>query len=193
MSRQSTTIAAGVVYFVHAPAANLLKIGFTARPFALRLMQLRSNSPVSLDVLAVIRGTRDSERKLHARFLKLWSHGEWFRDDAGLLSYVSGLDGLPFPESPKPKPPRAVIGRDYGKPIRVVQPLDEWARATTITSRGKTMTAAEWSEIKKIDARRIRRWLELGCHPDNLFMIDMPIPHDVSYSVPRGLEGMIDT
>lgn len=78
----------GYVYFIHAPEAHRIKIGYSAQHPDTRLNGLRSASPVPLVRLGFMWGTPDLERELHERFRGLRTHREWFRDDAELMDFV---------------------------------------------------------------------------------------------------------
>jgi hypothetical protein len=65
------------VYFLHAPAVNLIKIGRSIDPDR-RLAELKLLSPVDLEIMGMIDGGSLKEAELHAKFKHLHSHGEWF-------------------------------------------------------------------------------------------------------------------
>jgi hypothetical protein len=150
MSLQSS----GYVYFIHAPAVNLVKIGFTAAVPDRRLRALRCGSPVRLKRLGLLRGPRQLEKSLHARFREHHSHGEWFhlsgdlalfaetetrrwerpapskraKSYEGMLSAPDELSPAGVKEAeacpPMPDVPRRVVRRG-GRVFRV-KPRSEW-------------------------------------------------------------------
>lgn len=65
-----------VTYVVHAPAAELVKIG-QSTDFGRRHEQLVAGSPVPLALVAQFAG-RDMEEALHVAFSEHRKHGEWF-------------------------------------------------------------------------------------------------------------------
>jgi hypothetical protein len=67
----------GQVYFLKAPAVNLIKIGFSIDPER-RLNEVRLISPTPVEFMGSIRGDYEEERALHQKFAHLHSHGEWF-------------------------------------------------------------------------------------------------------------------
>jgi hypothetical protein len=77
-----------MIYFLSAPSVNLAKIGFSVEPEG-RIKSLRLLSPVPLEIIGMIPGDFEQERALHARFLHLRSHGEWFHATAELRDFVS--------------------------------------------------------------------------------------------------------
>lgn len=77
----------GCVYFVHAPSAEMVKIGTTAS-LELRLTGLRMSSPVPLILLGAIPGGAAKEGALHSRWARLRQHGEWFRASPELLREI---------------------------------------------------------------------------------------------------------
>jgi len=76
-----------VVYFVRQVPDGPVKIG-TATYIKQRLMQLRGASPTPLELMGVIVGGWQTEQLLHEKFAALRMHGEWFRPDPSLLSYI---------------------------------------------------------------------------------------------------------
>lgn len=78
------------IYFILAPSAQRIKIGYSGNPNK-RINQLLTSSPHELEVLLVIPGTRDEERSLHERFAHLRQHREWFTDCEELREYINHL------------------------------------------------------------------------------------------------------
>lgn len=77
-----------MIYFLHAPAVNLVKIGRSIDPER-RFAELRLLSPVDLVVIGMIAGDAPEEAKLHQRFAALHSHGEWFHATTDLRDFIS--------------------------------------------------------------------------------------------------------
>lgn len=76
----------GDVYLIGVDPGGLVKIGVSVNPHA-RLAQIQLMSPVRLEVLATIPcGGYDMETRLHQRFAKDRSHGEWFHPSADLFA-----------------------------------------------------------------------------------------------------------
>lgn len=82
------------VYFIRADRLNLIKIG-RAENVGRRLAGMRSNSADRLTLLGVIKEVRTEalEARLHRRFVKYRSHGEWFRPEPALLRYIKANAG----------------------------------------------------------------------------------------------------
>lgn len=68
------------IYLVLCPALNAVKIGRTTS-IGVRLKHFRIGSPAPLELVALIPGTAEDEKRLHERFAHARSHGEWFRAD----------------------------------------------------------------------------------------------------------------
>ena len=68
-------------------SGDAVKIGFSKSPW-LRLSKARSDSPLPVDLIALIEGDEGVEAKLHEQFGHLRLHGEWFRwtDDLAQLA-----------------------------------------------------------------------------------------------------------
>lgn len=76
------------VYFVAAPN-GLIKIGIS-RCLEMRWRNLCSHSPVPLELLGSIPGSRYTEQILHDHFAADRQHGEWFKASDELLGLATG-------------------------------------------------------------------------------------------------------
>src|SRR5437870_9693399 len=79
------------VYFIQSEATRAIKIGTSARPDA-RLSDLQVANSDKLTLLGTT--TAHSERALHAKFASIRIHGEWFKPEPALISFLReiGLD-----------------------------------------------------------------------------------------------------
>jgi Meiotically up-regulated gene 113 len=77
-----------MIYFVREGLTGPIKIGFSGSTRQ-RVNSLRSASPNVLTCLAVMRGTRIDEYKLHQQFSDARVQGEWFTATPALLKYIS--------------------------------------------------------------------------------------------------------
>lgn len=73
------------VYFAHAPAVTLIKIGVSVRP-EVRVHDIDLLSPVPVVLLGTTN--RFTEAELHERFASLRHRGEWFVAAGELLSFI---------------------------------------------------------------------------------------------------------
>lgn len=90
----------GYVYFVQgetkwrrdspSPKDGLIKIGWATKPEA-RLDALRRASPVWLQILATIPGTKLLEREFHFRFDAHRQHFEWFSPVPELIGFIEDI------------------------------------------------------------------------------------------------------
>lgn len=53
---------------------------------------LRTSNPNPIDVLLVIKGGREQEGDLHAKFQKYRIQGEWYKADRSILEMVDELE-----------------------------------------------------------------------------------------------------
>lgn len=67
-----------MVYFIADLKSGLCKIGFSGRPYR-RLKSLEHEHSTSLTLLKTVKGTRDLEKKLHAKYHEHKVFGEWFK------------------------------------------------------------------------------------------------------------------
>lgn len=86
----ATPSPAGRIYFVAAPEASRIKIGFSNNPDK-RIASLMTSSAYKLETLAIVEGSREQEQALHQRFAHLRVHREWFADCGEIRSYVANL------------------------------------------------------------------------------------------------------
>lgn len=77
------------VYF--AASLDLIKIGTTANGVEHRIAEIQRMSAAPIQVLKHVAGGTLYERELHARFAALRSHGEWFRAEEPLLSFIERI------------------------------------------------------------------------------------------------------
>jgi hypothetical protein len=85
------------VYFIRS--GDYIKIGCTTNIDA-RLDQFRTSNPI-IELLALIRGGREEEHKLHQRFeeLRLKANREWFRYDDELKDFVENMGAPVYPQA----------------------------------------------------------------------------------------------
>lgn len=80
----------GYVYFLFAPRAQRIKIGFTKNVDS-RIKALQTASSEPLDLLVVTRGSKAHEKLYHVVFTERRDHGEWFIADERLLAAVKNF------------------------------------------------------------------------------------------------------
>lgn len=80
------------VYFAHAVALQLVKIGASANPRS-RLSQLRCSMPFKITTLGILHRVDafDYEGRLHEQFRSFHVKGEWFSAEQALLDAVGQL------------------------------------------------------------------------------------------------------
>jgi hypothetical protein len=83
-------IPIGHVYFILAPKAEAMKIGYSKNPMA-RFSNLDTGSPEELVFWGSIPGSREDETALHNKFKHLRLGGEWFRECGELLNHIEDL------------------------------------------------------------------------------------------------------
>lgn len=86
--RRKTRI--GSVYFIEAPSAGVVKIGFSEHPRR-RMESIASMSPLPLRMVATMPGTMADEQALHRRFEHIRSHGEWFYFTSEIEEFIGGI------------------------------------------------------------------------------------------------------
>lgn len=76
------------VYFIGAVDTGLVKIGYTKGDVEFRLAMLQIGSPIHLYLIGALEGGKETETKLHKRFKSFHSHGEWYRIEGELKTYL---------------------------------------------------------------------------------------------------------
>jgi hypothetical protein len=85
------------VYYVHAPDAGLVKIGFAKNPQS-RFSKMQVDSPTRLVLLAFEDGGPETERARHEQFRSLRRRGEWFSHEGALADHIASLTPFVKPE-----------------------------------------------------------------------------------------------
>ncbi|CCM77102.1 GIY-YIG nuclease family protein [Rhizobium mesoamericanum] len=81
----------GYVYFIKPVGqAGPIKIGHSEYP-PYRLASLQTWSPVELEVVSRVEGTRELEKAIHERFAHCHLRGEWFSPDEELVALAEGV------------------------------------------------------------------------------------------------------
>lgn len=140
-----------MIYFLGCPTTNSVKIGTTVRDVAYRVALISSNSPVPLQLIAVIDGDRTLEQALHAEFSEHRLHNEWFKLEGGLRLFLRRLlvDG-PASVSEYLAELRARAGAQHGtisvyigRECRCSACVDAW-RTYQQERRSKRASAGRW-------------------------------------------------
>lgn len=80
------------VYFARGPTGNI-KIGISANPWA-RAKDLATGAGGGvITILATVDGTKDDEKRLHARFADTRLVGEWFSPSPELVTLIESFGG----------------------------------------------------------------------------------------------------
>ena len=83
-----------MIYFLQASLIGRIKIGYSTRErLYKRMNQIRTASPVTVELLATCEGNRSKERMLHEKFGASRRNGEWFDPTPDLVRYIAGLQG----------------------------------------------------------------------------------------------------
>jgi len=78
-----------MVYFVKLISTGRVKIGYSAN-VPVRMQEL-THDHGPLDLLAVLHGSRKTERAHHLHFAALRVKGEWFAPGEALMAYIGSL------------------------------------------------------------------------------------------------------
>jgi len=156
------------VYFARrADGEGPVKIGCSYWPTH-RLMGLMCWSPYRLDIVATVPGDENLERRFHAHFEHLWSHGEWFRPAPELTLALAELATGVFDLTKLPEK-----GRPAGHSQRKRRQWTESQRAKTALSHITRMTGHDvpaelYSLAAQMDglseAARAEAWRQIAAH-----------------------------
>lgn len=83
----------GSVYMLVSPENGLVKIGFTAGHPQKRYAEIRSMCGTPLFRWGYFEGEPADENRLHDRFHRYRSHGEWYRLAGKVFDFVSARHG----------------------------------------------------------------------------------------------------
>lgn len=81
------------VYFIQCPVNGFIKIGYTTN-VKHRFKNLKAGSPVELEMIGYIYGSKKVEESLHKRFKRYRKHGEWFEPSKPLMSFLEKQEWL---------------------------------------------------------------------------------------------------
>lgn len=87
------------VYFAHAPAVNLIKIGFASDPVA-RVSRIDTGSPIDVVLLGSVPGELADEHALHVKFHHIRARTEWFHATRELIEFIHRTCGTRAPTRP---------------------------------------------------------------------------------------------
>jgi len=93
-----------MVYFIKDEGSGHIKIGYTSGGVygvKQRLSSLQTSSPTKLEVLAVIQGSRKTEKYLHEQFKDIRVIGEWFKPTVKLMAQILLLSKNQYNEQTK--------------------------------------------------------------------------------------------
>jgi len=132
-----------MIYFIKH--TEYVKIGYTNR-IKPRLSTLQISCPVKLEVIGLIEGSREDERKYHNMFKLAGSNGEWFEYNKELQIFVEGLsDDLLW---------RYGFGKDSFTPIGLIKQC-RLEKNMSMEELGEVLgiTKQAISDIEKRDAQ----------------------------------------
>lgn len=79
-----------MIYFIRGQRSGMVKIGSTEN-LKERLRALKVGSPERLEIMALMEGGAEEERRLHETFAECRSNGEWFHPRTELLAFIEKL------------------------------------------------------------------------------------------------------
>lgn len=86
-------VVGGFVYFIVDKTRGLVKIGYSYDPMK-RISDLQTGNGGRLELLASVRGTMKTERRLQELWEDLRTSGEWFRLTPRLESFAARINGM---------------------------------------------------------------------------------------------------
>lgn len=81
----------GYVYVVGNINAKICKIGFSTNVFK-RISGIQTGCPIPLEIICVVHGTIEIEKKLHKKYKDFRMNGEWFRYEGLLKSNIESTE-----------------------------------------------------------------------------------------------------
>ena len=132
-----------IVYIIRPAGADQVKIGYSAN-FAERFRSLQASSPVALEVLRTVPGSREVESWFHGQFADARKHGEWFDFRETMLT------SCPPEDAPAPKEPLSKEALRFRQMVMVC--LDQLSHLRA----GNDQECQILGEAVGVTARRIR-------------------------------------
>jgi len=81
-------VIVGWVYFIAAPTVGRIKVGYTNEHATKRLCGMRTDCPVDLEPLGLLRGNRGVEGRIHSYLSECHWRGEWFEATSLLAEFI---------------------------------------------------------------------------------------------------------
>lgn len=91
----------GFVYLLWCEYSAFFKIGFSAKNVRRRVMDISTNCPMPIRVVAVIPGSTYEESIMHRKLIKFRTNGEWFSLPEEVVWQVLHWFGAKVPENVK--------------------------------------------------------------------------------------------
>ena len=142
------------VYFIQrTDRVGPVKIGHSRRPSE-RLSSLMAWSPYPLQIVALIEGGEELERRLHAHLRLHHSHREWFHWCAAVKSVVDAaavgrldIDALPSPRALGPSVKRAPWTEEQRQRVRNERRIDRLSLRISVPADVRNMTRGDVPDL----------------------------------------------
>lgn len=144
--------------FIYAIASgDAVKIGWSATPWR-RFSAIKTGCPTDCELLGVIEGTADDERRLHAKFSPWRIRREWFRREGLVADFIATLS-VPTGRAPRRYERRMTALQERG-PLSTVSNVVEVLGGTGKVSQklGKT-------------PQSVSNWRARGMIPPELYLV----------------------
>lgn len=83
-----------MIYFIQTKESGKIKIGYSTSPDK-RIKDLQIANPEKLELIGLLKGSKDYEKQIHQKFEELNIHGEWFDPGNKLLEFIHKHAKLP--------------------------------------------------------------------------------------------------
>lgn len=80
-----------MIYFAQSEKGGPIKIGYTNNNPKTRLASIQTGNHEQLEIVCLIDGSLDKERRIHNTFISIRLQGEWFLDYPQLTYYINWL------------------------------------------------------------------------------------------------------
>ena len=81
------------IYFAKIKNKEIIKIGYSINPKK-RIIDMNTAMPLDIEILAVIKGSRKTEKWLHKLLQKYNIKGEWFEYNDSVKQIIKKIDGI---------------------------------------------------------------------------------------------------
>lgn len=92
IAKKSITVPenTGFVYVIGNEHMKICKIGYSVNPHK-RISAIQTGCPYPIEIIAIVKGSREMEKALHRKYVMYKTSGEWFRYEGKLKESIKQI------------------------------------------------------------------------------------------------------